>query len=85
MYDFIKFEIATNVCPDLDKRFPAEYPRYKSDDMACWTDCGCHWFVSVPIAEEYQLREWFLDVGIQVTAYDYTKRRTAEDADQKNG
>lgn len=71
MYDFIKFEIATNVCPDLDKRFPAEYPRYKSDDMACWTDCGCHWFVSVPVAEEYLLREWFLDVGIQVTACDY--------------
>ena len=83
MYDFIRFEIATNVCPDLDKRFPAEYPRYKSGDMACWTDCGCHWFISVPVAEEYQLREWFLDTGIQVTAYDYTKRRTVEAADQK--
>lgn len=82
MYDFIRFEIATNVCQDLDKRFPAEYPRYKSGDMACWTDCGCHWFVSVPVAEEYQLREWFLDTGIQVTAYDYTKRRR-DDADQK--
>ena len=52
MYDFIKFEIASNVCPDLDKRFPAEYPRYKSDDMVCWTDCGCHWFISVPVLEE---------------------------------
>jgi hypothetical protein len=74
MYDFIRFEIDTFAYPNLDKRFPAEYPRYVKDEMVCWTECGCHWTISVPVAEEYPLREWLTDVGIQVSKYEYSKR-----------
>jgi hypothetical protein len=80
MYDFIRFEVDAYKYKDLDKRFSAAYSGYTTlDDMAIWSDCGCHWFISVPVTEEYHLREWFLDSGIQVTGYEYTKRRTVED------
>lgn len=79
MYDYVKFEIDTFACPDLDKRFPAEYPRYAKDEMVCWTECGCHWIISAPVAEEYSLREWLSDAGIQVTKCEYSKRVNKQD------
>lgn len=73
MYDFVKFEIDNFAYPDLDKRFPAEYPRFIRDEMVCWTECGCHWTISAPVAEEYSLREWLSDAGIQVSKCEYSK------------
>jgi hypothetical protein len=74
MYDFINFEIDNYTYPDLDNRFPAEYPRFIRDEMVCWTECGCHWTINAPLAEEYSLREWLLEAGIQVSKCSYSKR-----------
>lgn len=79
MYDFVQFEIDTTASKDLDKRLPLEYPRYAAGDLACWTDCGCHWLVSCPISEEFQFREWLSDSGIQITKYDYIQRAHPEE------
>jgi len=75
MYDYIKFEIDNNTnSRDLDKRFPAEYPWFIQDEMLCWSECGCHWTISAPVAEEYHLREWLMEAGLQMTKYEYSKR-----------
>lgn len=79
MYDFVRFEIDTTACKDLDKRLPLEYPRYAAGDLACWSDCGCHWLVSCPISEEFQFREWLIAAGIHITKYDYIQRAHPEE------
>ena len=75
MYDYIRFEIDNNtISHNLDKRFPAEYPRFIKDEMLCWSECGCHWTISAPIAEEYQLREWLMNNVLHATKCEYIKR-----------
>lgn len=75
MYDFIRFEVDNNTnSRDLDKCFPAEYPRFIKDEMLCWSECGCHWTISAPVAEEYQLREWLMNNGLHATKCEYIKR-----------
>lgn len=80
MYDFIRFEIDAFEYKDLDKKIQLEYPRYAAGDFACWTDCGCHWFVVCQITEEFQFQEWLSDAGIQITKCDYILRPTPVDA-----
>jgi len=79
MYDSVRFEIDAFKYKDLDKRLPVEYPRYTIGEMACWSDCGCHWFVVCNIAEEFAFREWLSDHDIQITKYDYILRPTPAD------
>lgn len=79
MYDSVHFEIDAFKYKDLDKRLPVEYPRYAVAEMACWSDCGCHWFVVCNIAEEFAFREWLSDHDIQITKYDYILRPTPAD------
>lgn len=75
MYNYIRFEIENNtISHNLDKRFPAEYPRFIEDEMLCWFECGCHWTISAPVAEEYYLREWLSDTGLHATKCEYIKR-----------
>lgn len=75
MYDYIRFEIDNNIISyNLDKCFPVEYQRFIKDEMLCWSECGCHWTISAPVAEEYHLREWLSDAGIQVSRYEYLRR-----------
>jgi hypothetical protein len=82
MYDSVRFEIDAFKYKDLDKRLPQEYPRYTIGEMACWSDCGCHWFVVCQITEEFAFREWLFGQDIQITKYDYILRPTPADNKQ---
>ena len=82
MFDSVRFEIDAFEYKDLDKRLPEEYPRYALGEMACWSDCGCHWFVVCNINEKFAFREWLSDAGIEITKYEYILRPTPADNKQ---
>lgn len=82
MYDSVRFEIDAFKYKDLDKKLQLEYPRYTAAEMACWSDCGCHWFVVCQITEEFVFREWLSEQDIQITKYEYILHPTPADNKQ---